>query len=124
MSSGTASITNFDGYNFGGSVLGPSGSPEGLNHFVGGLVRLANLRFAATVSPEDPAVSDRLARVSALREQDRITVPSTIGEEKRTNPFLRAADPQLRQACEARFGEAPETNVDSFAALRRWKDSA
>ncbi|WP_249694663.1 FecR family protein [Stappia sp. WLB 29] len=35
--SGTASITNFDGYNFGGSVLGPSGNPEGLNHFIGGL---------------------------------------------------------------------------------------
>ena len=101
-----------------------AGLPEDTQVFCAHEYTLANLRFAATVSPEDPAVSDRLARVSALREQDRITVPSTIGEEKRTNPLLRAADPQLRQACEARFGEAPETNVDSFAALRRWKDSA
>jgi len=101
-----------------------AGLPEDTQVFCAHEYTLANLRFAATVSPEDPAVGDRLARVSALREQDRITVPSTIGEEKRTNPFLRAADPQLRQAREARLGEAPETNVDSFAALRRGKDSA
>lgn len=85
---------------------------------------LANLTFAATVSPDDRAVNDRLARVRELREEQRITLPSTIGEERRTNPFLRAAEPQLREACQQHFGQRPDNPVEGFAALRRWKDSA
>lgn len=101
-----------------------AGLPEHTQVFCAHEYTLANLDFAATVSPDDKAVRDRLAKVRALREQDSITLPSTIGEERRTNPFLRADEPQLRAACEAHFGAATESSVDSFAALRRWKDSA
>jgi hydroxyacylglutathione hydrolase len=98
--------------------------PEETQVFCAHEYTLANLSFAATVSPDDSAVRERLAQVRALREQGSITLPSSIGEERRTNPFLRAADPQLRAACQARFGDTPDSCVDSFAALRRWKDTA
>lgn len=44
-----------------------------------------NLRFAATVEPENPAVRERAASLPAM------TTPTTVGEERATNPFVRAA---------------------------------
>lgn len=51
---------------------------------------LSNARFAAHVDPGNAAVAGRLARVEALREQGEATVPTTIDEERATNPFVRA----------------------------------
>jgi hydroxyacylglutathione hydrolase len=60
----------------------------------------SNLRFAAHVEPENAAVREKLARVEAIRARraadwhdagaDEMTVPSTLAEERATNPFLRA----------------------------------
>jgi hydroxyacylglutathione hydrolase len=62
----------------------------------------SNLRFAAHVEPENAAVREKQARVQAVRRRaaadwhdataEEMTIPSSIGEERRTNPFLRAAD--------------------------------
>lgn len=70
----------------------------------------ANARFALSVDG-DPAVAARAREVFAAREAGRFTVPSTIGEEKATNPMLRA--PKLRPQLSA---------VDAFAAIRKAKD--
>ena len=70
----------------------------------------ANARFALSVD-DDPAVAARAQAVFAARERGDFTVPSTIGEEMRTNPMLRA--PQLR----------PQLSpVEAFAAIRKAKD--
>jgi hydroxyacylglutathione hydrolase len=66
---------------------------------------LSNALFAAHARPGDSAVSERLARVKRLREDGKITVPTTVAEERETNPFVRA------------------TNVEEFARLRKEKDS-
>ncbi len=66
---------------------------------------LANARFAAHVEPDNKAISDRLARIAKMRDSDRITVPTTVGEERETNPFVRS------------------TNVQEFARRRTRKDS-
>lgn len=65
---------------------------------------LANARFAAAAEPDNVAIADRLATVAAMRERGEATVPTTIGEERATNPFLRAVD------------------AEEFADLRRRKD--
>lgn len=101
-----------------------AGLPDNTDVFCAHEYTLANLSFASAVSPDDPAVTRRLETVRALRDGNRITLPSTIGEEKRTNPFLRAAEAQLRDAAAAHFGDTLNDPVASFAALRRWKDSA
>nr|WP_294848740.1 hydroxyacylglutathione hydrolase [uncultured Sphingomonas sp.] len=66
---------------------------------------LANARFAADAFPEDEAIHRRLRIVEDKRAKDRMTVPTTVGEERATNPFLRA-----------------QTDSE-FAALRTAKDN-
>jgi hydroxyacylglutathione hydrolase len=51
---------------------------------------LSNARFAVTVEPDNAALAGRLAEVEAMRARDEATVPTTIGAERATNPFLRA----------------------------------
>ncbi len=66
---------------------------------------LANARFAAHAFPDDAAIAARLAAVEAARAAGRPTVPTSIADERSTNPFLRARD------------------TAEFAALRRAKDA-
>ena len=83
----------------------------------------ANLEFAVAVTPDDQRVQARLAAVKIARENDQITLPTTLAEECRTNPFLRTAEPVIQSACEAREPGISGDNVQCFAALRRWKDN-
>ena len=53
---------------------------------------LANARYAAVAEPDNGAIASRLAAVSAMREAGEITVPTTVAEERATNPFVRSAD--------------------------------
>lgn len=66
---------------------------------------LSNAQFAQHALPDDAAIANRLAEIIRMRDEDRITVPTTVAQERETNPFVRA------------------TNVDEFARLRREKDS-
>jgi hydroxyacylglutathione hydrolase len=52
----------------------------------------SNARFALTVEPGNAALKARAAEIARLRAEGRPTLPTTIGEELDTNPFLRAAD--------------------------------
>jgi hydroxyacylglutathione hydrolase len=66
---------------------------------------LANGRFAAHAEPDNSAIAQRLAQVQALRDQGQITLPTTVAQERETNPFVRS------------------TNVEEFALRRAAKDS-
>jgi hydroxyacylglutathione hydrolase len=52
----------------------------------------ANGRFALVAEPDNAALIERMAQVDAMRARGEATVPSTIGEERATNPFMRARD--------------------------------
>ena len=52
---------------------------------------LSNARFAAHAEPDNLAIAERLRHVEALREQGAITIPTTVAEERATNPFVRAS---------------------------------
>ena len=52
---------------------------------------LSNGRFALTVEPDNAALVERMAKVTAMRERGEATVPTTIALERATNPFMRAA---------------------------------
>jgi len=82
-----------------------------------------NLRFAALLEPGNRALRDKLARVELLRREGRPTVPSTIAEEKATNPFLRMESPELAATVRDRVPDLPEDDpVTLFAAVRKLKD--
>ena len=55
---------------------------------------LSNARFAAHAEPGNDQIARRLAEVQRLREAGTITVPTTVAEERETNPFVRAPDAQ------------------------------
>ncbi len=59
---------------------------------------LANARFAVTVDPRNAALKARLAAIEAMRAKGKPTLPTTIAEERATNPFLRADDPAIADA--------------------------
>jgi len=79
--------------------------PENTRVYCGHEYTLANARFAVTVEPDNAELAARLKRVAGLRERGEVTLPTTIGEERRTNPFMRAH------------------SVDELARLRQMKDS-
>jgi hydroxyacylglutathione hydrolase len=83
---------------------------------------LSNLRFAAAVEPGNADVLDTLEAVRKLRARDGITLPTTLGRERRINPFLRCREPAVRDAAEARAGTPLPGPVDVFAVIRGWKD--
>jgi hydroxyacylglutathione hydrolase len=59
---------------------------------------LNNLKFALTVDGDNPDLQARYRAVETLRQAGSPTVPSTIGEERLTNPFLRWDQPALQAA--------------------------
>jgi hydroxyacylglutathione hydrolase len=82
----------------------------------------SNLRFAAAVEPGSIAVQKRVEDVAAARAAQRSTVPTTIGVELDTNPFLRWNAPAVRSAAASRLGHVPTDDVETFAAIREWKN--
>lgn len=84
----------------------------------------ANCAFARRVEPGNPALAERCEQVSKLRRDDRITLPSTIGDEKAFNPFMRTREPAVAEAAERREPGQAESPAAVFGVIRRWKDAA
>ena len=78
----------------------------------------ANLRFAATIEPESPALLARIERVATARAAGRPTVPSRLSGELATNPFLRARLPHIK----ALIGLPDANDAEAFAEIRARKD--
>jgi len=91
--------------------------PAATRVFCGHEYTAANLRFAVHVEPDNHAAAAKLERVTAARARGEVTVPSTIGEELATNPFLRCSE----RAVARRFPGA--SAVEVFAAVRQAKDT-
>jgi hydroxyacylglutathione hydrolase len=95
--------------------------PDTTQIFCGHEYTITNLKFAQRVEPGNEAVHRKLARVIAQRKRGEITVPSTLGEEKQTNPFLRTDSEEIRRLLSPAVAQdAPPEQV--FAALRSAKD--
>jgi hydroxyacylglutathione hydrolase len=77
---------------------------------------LNNLKFALTVDAHNPSLLRRFAEVQQLRQQLEATVPSDLGIEKQTNPFLRWDEPNLLNTTKT------QDPIQSFARLRGMKD--
>jgi hydroxyacylglutathione hydrolase len=97
--------------------------PDETRVFCGHEYTEKNLRFAAELEPGNHAIAAKLGEVRRLRSQGKPTVPSTIGEEKATNPFLRTTSPELEASVRQRVPDvSPGDTVALFAAVRALKD--
>ena len=79
----------------------------------------ANARFALSVDPDNDALKARAAEIDQQRAAGAPTIPTTLGQERATNPFLRPSDPAIRQ----KLGLEQADDVTVFAEIRRLKDS-
>jgi len=83
-----------------------------------------NLRFAWMLEPENEALAERIRRVWSMRARGESSVPSTIAEERATNPFLRVESAELQASLAQLMPGTPLDNpVEIFAATRSLKDS-
>jgi hydroxyacylglutathione hydrolase len=79
----------------------------------------ANARFALSVEPGNAALQARAKAVSEKRQRGEMTLPTTIGEELETNPFLRPQSEEIR----ANVGLPKASDAEVFAETRRRKDN-
>jgi len=84
---------------------------------------LANLRFARAIDPDNPAIQARLERDKEQRRQQQPTIPSTIAEERRTNPFLLPLESDFRRRYAQRH-ELADDALTVFRHIRQRKDRA
>lgn len=93
--------------------------PDGTKIYCAHEYTSANAAFAVTIDPDNQALKTRIAEIAALRAADKPTVPTEIGLERATNPFLRATD----AAVQAHLGMSGAAAVDVFAEIRSRKDN-
>ena len=79
----------------------------------------SNARFALSVDPENDALKARAIEVDRQRAAGAPTVPTKLGQERATNPFLRPDDPAIRR----QLGMEQASDVEVFAEIRRRKDN-
>ncbi|MGG7645977.1 hydroxyacylglutathione hydrolase [Rhodovulum sp. YNF3179] len=77
-----------------------------------------NAEFARTIEPDNAQLKSRCEAVEAARADGRPTVPSKLSEERATNPFLRAALPEVKTA----IGMTDAAEAEVFAEIRKRKD--
>ena len=83
---------------------------------------LANIDFARAVEPDNQELRMRAASDAEKRRNQQPTLPSTIGREKNTNPFLRCLQPAVIASADKYLGKRASDPVQVFAAIRQWKN--
>jgi hydroxyacylglutathione hydrolase len=96
--------------------------PDETKVYCGHEYTLANIGFAKAVEPGNGALAAREQRDGRLREAGKPTLPSTLREEKATNPFLRCAEPAVVESANKYLGARVADPVRVFAAIRDWKN--
>ncbi|QIE41461.1 hydroxyacylglutathione hydrolase [Rhodobacteraceae bacterium SC52] len=79
----------------------------------------SNAAFALSLCHENDALKARAIEINAARSKGLATVPSELGLEKATNPFLQASEPALKAA----LGLLNASDTDVFAKVRALKDA-
>jgi len=96
--------------------------PDDTKVYCGHEYTLANIGFAKAVEPGNAALELREARDRRLRAEGKPTLPSRLGEEKATNPFLRCREPAVIESANKYLGARLADPVRVFAAIRDWKN--
>ena len=96
--------------------------PDATRVYCGHEYTLANIGFANAVEPRNGALKLREQRDRRLREAGSPTLPSPLGDEKATNPFLRSREPAVIESANKYLGGRIADPVKVFAAIRAWKN--
>ena len=102
------------------SLLKLRALPDDFRLYCGHEYTAANIRFALGVEPDNAALKTRADEVARLRAENKPTIPSLLGEEKKANVFLRADDPSVAQKLHMKGASAAEV----FGELRERKNKS
>jgi hydroxyacylglutathione hydrolase len=102
------------------SLLKLRALPDDFKLYCGHEYTAANVKFALTVEPENPALKARADEVTRLRAAGKPTLPTLLGDEKKANVFLRADEPSVAAAVRLKGRKAAEV----FAELRERKNKS
>jgi len=100
-----------------------SALPDDTLVYCGHEYTLANIDFAREVEPDNGELAACAVSDADKRKRNRPTLPSTIGREKKTNPFLRCRQPAVIASVNKYLGARTSDPVQVFAAIRQWKNT-
>ena len=83
----------------------------------------ANLRFALSVESGNAEIQHKLETVSALRSSGKFSTPTTLAEERLTNPFLRCSSPEILTHVKSKESEHNLEEEEVFRTLRELKNN-
>jgi hydroxyacylglutathione hydrolase len=92
--------------------------PDDTRIFCGHEYTLANIKFARTIEPNNAALAARGTQAQAQVAEGHPTIPTTIGDEKNENPFLRADIAEVA----AGIGMTGKQPAQVFAEIRARKN--
>lgn len=93
--------------------------PRAMNIYSGHEYTTSNGKFAQTIEPDNESYQARMKATDEARAKEEATVPSNLGLELATNPFLRANHPKIKAA----LGMEDATDAEVFAEIRTRKDN-
>jgi hydroxyacylglutathione hydrolase len=102
------------------SLLKLRALPDDFNLYCGHEYTASNVKFALAVDPDNAALQARAAEVAKLRAENKPTVPSLLGDEKRANVFLRADEPSVAARLHMKGADAAAV----FGELRERKNKS
>lgn len=97
--------------------------PDATRVYCGHEYTLSNLKFARAAEPDNRRLPELETRMQALRERGEPTLPSTIAQEKASNPFLRVSEPAVIHSASNRAGKKLADPVSVLAEIRDWKNN-
>lgn len=105
------------------SLLTLSSLPDDTQVYCGHEYTLANLAFAKAVEPLSQDIQEKIIDTDKKRQANLPTLPSTLGMEKKVNPFLRCEAPEVITTVQKHTGKTLTAPLDIFRELRLWKNS-
>lgn len=97
--------------------------PDATRVYCGHEYTLSNLKFARAAEPGNAFLRELTARMVRLREAGAPTLPSTIAQEKASNPFIRVDAPGVIASASQRAGRPLNDPVSVLAEIRDWKNN-
>jgi len=84
---------------------------------------LSNLNFASKVEPTNEDISSKLKKIKKLRSENKVSLPSSISEELKTNPFMRCDKKNVINAAEKFAAKTLNSPSEVLGVIRKWKDN-
>jgi hydroxyacylglutathione hydrolase len=97
--------------------------PDRTRVYCGHEYTVSNIRFARAVEPVNAALAALERRAAEQRARDLPTLPTELGQEKATNPFLRVQEAPVITAASRYAGKTLTDPVSVLAAIREWKNN-